>query len=75
MLGPIDREQGSYLEIADAIRRYGASASSDLHTLAKDRFQCAHLEYGRSFPQSRISILGQQRPDALSRLRFESGAS
>jgi serine/threonine-protein kinase HipA len=33
MLGAIDREQRSYMEIADAIRRYGASASSDLQQL------------------------------------------
>jgi serine/threonine-protein kinase HipA len=33
MLGAIDREQRSYMEIADAIRRYGASASNDLKQL------------------------------------------
>jgi serine/threonine-protein kinase HipA len=33
MLGAIDGEQGSYMEIADAIRRYGASASNDLKQL------------------------------------------
>jgi serine/threonine-protein kinase HipA len=33
MLGAIDREQRSYMEIADAIRRYGATASSDLRQL------------------------------------------
>ena len=33
MLGAIDREQHSYMEIADAIRRYGASASNDLKQL------------------------------------------
>jgi len=33
MLGAVDREQRSYMEIADAIRRYGATASSDLKQL------------------------------------------
>jgi serine/threonine-protein kinase HipA len=33
MLGAIDREQRSYMEIADAIRRYGANASNDLKQL------------------------------------------
>lgn len=33
MLGAIDREQHSYMEIADAIRRYGATPSSDLRQL------------------------------------------
>jgi serine/threonine-protein kinase HipA len=33
MLGAIDREQRSYMEIADAIRRYGATASADLRQL------------------------------------------
>jgi serine/threonine-protein kinase HipA len=33
MLGAVDREQRSYLEIGDAIRRYGASPSSDLRQL------------------------------------------
>jgi serine/threonine-protein kinase HipA len=33
MLGAIDREQRSYMEIADAIRRHGANASSDLKQL------------------------------------------
>lgn len=35
MLGAIDREQHSYMEIADAIRRYGATPSSDLRTSNK----------------------------------------
>lgn len=33
MLGAIDREQRSYMEIADAIRRYGATTSADLRQL------------------------------------------
>jgi serine/threonine-protein kinase HipA len=33
MLGAIDREQRSYMDIADAIRRYGANASNDLKQL------------------------------------------
>jgi serine/threonine-protein kinase HipA len=33
MLGAMNREQRSYMEIADAIRRYGASASNDLKQL------------------------------------------
>jgi serine/threonine-protein kinase HipA len=33
MLGAADREQRSYMEIADAIRRYGANASADLKQL------------------------------------------
>jgi serine/threonine-protein kinase HipA len=33
MLGAIDRKQRSYMEIADAIRRYGADASNDLKQL------------------------------------------
>jgi len=33
MLGASDREQRSYMEIADAIRRYGARASNDLKQL------------------------------------------
>lgn len=33
MLGAIDREQRSYMEIADAIRRYGATPSADLRQL------------------------------------------
>jgi serine/threonine-protein kinase HipA len=33
MLGAIDHEQRSYMEIADALRRYGATAPSDLKQL------------------------------------------
>lgn len=33
MLGAIDHEQRSYMEIADALRRYGAAAPSDLRQL------------------------------------------
>jgi serine/threonine-protein kinase HipA len=33
MLGAVDHEQRSYLEIADAIRRYGATVSADLKQL------------------------------------------
>lgn len=33
MLGAIDREPRSYMDIADAIRRYGANASNDLKQL------------------------------------------
>jgi serine/threonine-protein kinase HipA len=33
MLGAVDHEQRSYMEIADALRRYGATASSDLRQL------------------------------------------
>src|ERR1700676_1434542 len=33
MLGAVDREQRSYMEIADAIRRYGANTSADLKEL------------------------------------------
>jgi serine/threonine-protein kinase HipA len=33
MLGAVDREQRSYMEIADAIRRQGATASADLKQL------------------------------------------
>jgi serine/threonine-protein kinase HipA len=33
MLGAVDHEQRSYMEIADSLRRYGATASSDLRQL------------------------------------------
>lgn len=33
MLGAMDHETRSYLEIADAIQRYGAAPSEDLHEL------------------------------------------
>jgi serine/threonine-protein kinase HipA len=33
MLGAVDHETRSYLEIADAIQRYGATPSEDLHEL------------------------------------------
>ena len=33
MLGAVDHETRSYLEIADAIQRYGAAPSEDLHEL------------------------------------------
>ena len=35
MIGTTDHEQSSYLEIADAIRRYGATPMADLHELWK----------------------------------------
>lgn len=35
MIGAVDHEQSSYLEIADAIRRYGAAPEADLQNLWK----------------------------------------
>ena len=47
MLDAEDNDARSYLEIADALRRYGAKPAEDSRpTLAADRFQHFDLEYG-----------------------------
>ena len=72
MLGAKDNEPHSYLEIADAIRRYGAQPDADLKgTLETDRVHGVDFKHGRSSAQPRLPLRRTAWLASLARLRSQ----